>query len=249
MSRPPFVLYPAIDLRGGRCVRLLMGDYEQETVYGADPAAVAEEFVEAGASWIHVVDLDAARSGVAANHESIARIVARVDGRANVQSGGGIRSVEAAQKLARLGVARVVVGTAAVESPQLVEEISAVIDVAVGFDVRGTEVAVRGWTAGSGVELATALDQVAHAGAKAVVITQISRDGTLAGPDVEGLTNALDLTALEVIASGGVANAADIAALAAVSSPSGVALGGVIVGKAIYENRVTVEEALAACAR
>ncbi len=250
MSAGTFDLYPAIDLRGGRCVRLYQGDYGRETVYGEDPVAVALGFVAAGVRWIHVVDLDAARSGVATNHKVIAAIATAVAGRARLQSGGGVRSVGAAQALADSGVDRVVVGTAAIESPELVAEIAQVVDVAVGFDVRGSEVAVRGWTEGSGVQLGAALDRVATAGASATIITQIARDGTLAGPDVEGLTAALELTELAVIASGGVGTAADLAALAAVRSPANNrALAGVITGRALYEGRFSVEEAVAACAR
>ncbi len=245
----PFVLYPAIDIRGGRCVRLYQGDYTQETVYNADPVSVAVEFASAGVEWIHVVDLDAARTGEATNLGVISDIVAAVGDRVRVQAGGGVRSPAAARRLADAGVARVVVGTAAVEAPGDVAPMAEMVDVAVGFDVRGTEVAVRGWTSGSGVELGDALDRVADAGATAVIVTQIARDGTMAGPDIDGLRATLGLTDLAVIASGGVATAHDVAALAHVVGSGGSLLQGVIVGRAIYEGRVSVVEAVNACAR
>ena len=143
-----FELYPAIDLRDGRCVRLYQGDYAQETVYDADPVRVAREFESAGARWIHVVDLDAARTGTAGNLGVIGAICANVSCR--VQSGGGVRSLEAAGNLIHAGVSRVVVGTAAIERPELVEAISGFHPgaVAVGLDARGMEVAVRGWMEG-----------------------------------------------------------------------------------------------------
>jgi phosphoribosylformimino-5-aminoimidazole carboxamide ribotide isomerase len=230
-------LYPAIDLRGGRAVRLLQGDYDRETVYGDDPVAIASDFAAAGATWIHVVDLDAARSGEPVNRSVIARIVAAVAGRAQVQAGGGVRSVEAARALAELGVARVVMGSAAVNDPERVVAAAEVVPVAVGLDHRDGEVAVHGWTAGSGRDLFELLG--AYPTAAAFVITNIARDGMLTGPDLEGLAAAAAATPVPVIASGGVASLADLDALAAVP---GVA--GVITGKAIYEGRFTVAEAV-----
>jgi phosphoribosylformimino-5-aminoimidazole carboxamide ribotide isomerase len=245
-----FDLYPAIDLRGGRCVRLLRGEYDAETVYGADPAAVAGGFIAEGARWIHIVDLDAARTGEPANRAAIAA-VARVANEAGVavQAGGGVRSVGAAQALWRSGVQRVVVGTAAVEEPDLVQRLVDLGEgeVAVGLDVRGREVAIRGWEQGSGTDLATMLDRVGGAGAVAFVITQIARDGTLEGPDLVGLSEALAVTAVPVIASGGVGRLDDIEALAQVRV-DGRRLAGVICGKAIYEGRFGVGDALATVA-
>jgi len=184
-------LYPSIDLRGGKVVRLLKGDYAQETVYGDDPAAVAAAFVEAGARWVHVVDLDAARSGESSNRGAITRIVEAVAGRARLQCGGGVRSVERARELGDIGVERVVIGTAAIEQPELVAEIARLQPVAVGLDVRGREVAVHGWTKGTGVELRDALGRFADSGAEVIVITQIAVDGTLQGPDLALLGEAL----------------------------------------------------------
>lgn len=230
-------LYPAIDLRDGKVVRLLQGDYDQQTTYGDDPVAVATSFAEAGARWIHVVDLDAARSGSPVNRPVVAAIARALTGVASVQTGGGVRTVGDAQSLADAGVARVVMGSAAVKDPSLVEAASRVVPVAVGLDHREGEVAVHGWTEGSGVQLADALGWFPTAAA--FVITDIARDGMLIGPDVDGLAAAARATSIPVIASGGVSSLADIAALRAVPG-----IGGVITGKAVYEGRFTVAEAV-----
>ena len=230
-------LYPAIDLRDGKVVRLRQGDYDDQTTYGDDPVAVAMGFAEAGATWIHVVDLDAARSGSPLNRPVVAAIVAAVRGRATVQTGGGVRSVGDAQALADAGVARVVMGSAAVKEPSLVAAASAVVPVAVGLDHRSGEVAVHGWTEGSGVQLADALEWFPSAAA--FVITDIARDGMLTGPDVEGLATAARATAIPIIASGGVATLDDLRALRDVPGVTGV-----ISGKAIYEGCFTVAQAL-----
>ena len=235
-------LYPAIDLRGGRVVRLSQGDYAAETVYGDDPVAVAVGFAEAGATWVHVVDLDAARSGDPVNRPVVADIAAALAGRARLQTGGGVRAVADAEALAGAGVARVVMGSAAVRDPGLVAVASSVLPVAVGLDHRSGELAVHGWTEGSGVALTAALDMFPTAAA--FVITDIARDGMLVGPDIEGLAAAAQATDVPVIASGGVASLADLARLADVPG-----LAGVITGKALYEGRFTVAGALAALER
>ena len=230
-------LYPAIDLLAGKVVRLRQGDYDDQTTYGDDPVSVAESFAAAGARWIHVVDLDAARSGSPVNRPVVAAIARAVAGQSLVQTGGGVRTVGDAMLLADAGVARVVMGSAAVAEPRLVAQASAVVAVAVGLDHRAGEVAVHGWTEGSGVQLVDALGW--FPAAAAFVITDIARDGMLFGPDVQGLTAAALATDIPVIASGGVATLADIAALKTVPN-----LMGVISGKALYEGRFTVAEAL-----
>ena len=268
------LLFPAIDLRGGRCVRLYQGDFAAETVYDDDPAAVASRFVEAGAPWLHVVDLDAARTGELANLARVAAIVtaAGVAG-VPVQYGGGVRSVAAAERLAEAGVARAVIGTAALESPELVEAVAEVLPVALGLDVRGREIAVRGWRAGSGVVPADLLDPEraatattslapAHrdladllasgAAVEALVVTQIATDGTLGGPDVELLTEVLASTQIPLIASGGVGDIDDLRRLARLRvdarAPDGTIVerspAGAIVGRAIYEGTLALDEAL-----
>jgi phosphoribosylformimino-5-aminoimidazole carboxamide ribotide isomerase len=237
-------LYPAIDLRGGRCVRLYQGDYGRETVYGHDPVAQARSFADAGAPWIHVVDLDAARSGRPENRDAVAAIAAAVD--VPVQTGGGVRDRAAADTLFDAGVERVVIGTAALETPELVRDLAeAGRRVAVGLDVRGREIAVRGWEEGSGRDIVDVVGEFADVGVDAVVVTQILRDGTLEGPDLEGLALVLASTPIDVIASGGVGTLADLDALRAVTV-DGRQLSGAIVGRALYEGAFTLSDALAA---
>lgn len=235
-------LFPAIDLRGGHVVRLTQGDYEQETTYGDDPVAVARSFAEQGATWIHVVDLDAARSGSPENRSVVAAIARALDGSARVQTGGGVRTVDDAEVLAEAGVARVVMGSAAVRDPGLVEEAARIVPVAVGLDHREGELAVHGWTTASGVHLRDALGW--FPAAAAFVITDIGRDGMLSGPDVDGLRQAAAATTIPVVASGGVATLDDVIALGAVPG-----IAGIITGKALYEGRFTVADAVAALAR
>ncbi len=242
MSGAGPVLYPAIDVRAGRAVRLLRGDYGCETVYGDDPVAIADGFAAAGASWIHVVDLDAARSGDPLNRPVVAAIAAAVAGRASVQTGGGVRTVADAEALAAAGVARVVMGSAAVRDPALVDAAAQVLPVAVGLDHRGGELAVHGWTEGSGVRVEDALAR--YPAADAFVITDIDRDGTLLGPDTVGLAAAARVSPIPVIASGGVSSLDDLRALAGVAG-----LAGVITGKALYEGRFSVADALRVLAR
>lgn len=245
-------LYPAIDLRGGRCVRLYQGDYGRETVYGDDPVAQARSFADAGAGWIHVVDLDAARSGDPVNRPVVAAIATAVD--VPVQTGGGVRSEEDADALRAAGVARVVLGTAALEQPELVRRLAGRMPVAVGLDARCGEVAVRGWEQGSGRDVLEVARSFADAGVSALVVTDIGRDGTLEGPDLDGLRSVLAHTGLEIVASGGVGSLDDLRALASLSVPTGDdvtgrrrTLAGAIVGRALYEGAFTLADALEAC--
>jgi phosphoribosylformimino-5-aminoimidazole carboxamide ribotide isomerase len=238
-------LYPAIDVRAGRAVRLTRGDFDRETVYADDPVAVARSFAAAGATWIHVVDLDAARTGEPANLavvEAIASVVPCL-----VQAGGGVRSLEAAGALLLAGADRVVVGTAAVEQPSLVEQLCVAHPgrVAVGLDARGRDVATRGWATATGEDLLEAAAAFESVGVAALVVTEISRDGTMSGPDLEQLAHVLAATTTPVIASGGVGTTADVAALAALAT-DGRALAGAVIGRALYEGRFTLREALAA---
>jgi phosphoribosylformimino-5-aminoimidazole carboxamide ribotide isomerase len=241
-------LFPAIDLRGGRCVRLLQGDYDRETVYGDDPVGVALGFVESGATWVHVVDLDAARTGEPVNRDVVAAVAAGVSGAGGrVQSGGGVRSEAAAAALFDAGVSRVVLGTAAMDDPDLVRRLAAAHPggVAVGLDTRGGEVAVRGWTEGSGEGLLAVVPRFADAGVAALIVTEISRDGMLSGPDLDGLASVLAATGTDVVASGGVGTLDDIVALDRLAVGDR-RLAGAIVGKALYEGAFTVEEAVRA---
>ncbi|MBS1847678.1 MAG: 1-(5-phosphoribosyl)-5-[(5-phosphoribosylamino)methylideneamino]imidazole-4-carboxamide isomerase [Actinobacteria bacterium] len=247
-------LFPAIDLRDGRCVRLTQGDFAREKTYGDDPVAQAGVFAAAGAEWLHVVDLDAARTGRAHNLDVIGAICAAVD--VPVQSGGGVRDRAKAEALFDAGVARLVVGTAALDDPGFVAELAAAHPggVAVGLDARATvddtgatrwSVAVRGWETDSGRDLLDIVGVFAEAGVAALIVTEIGRDGTMAGPDRDGLSKVLAATASDVIASGGVGTLDDIRALVALES-NGRRLSGAIIGRALYEERFTLDQALTA---
>ena len=238
-------LYPAIDLRGGQCVRLYQGDFAQETVYGDDPVAQARLFADAGSAWIHVVDLDAARTGEPVNRPVIAAIAQAVS--APVQTGGGVRDDEAADALLAAGVGRIVVGTAALDHPDWAAALATRHPgkVALGLDVRGREVAVRGWVEGSGRDLADVAAQFDEAGFAAFIVTQINVDGAGTGPDLDLYYELLETVETDVIASGGVGSAAHLRALAALGRDSKPLLGA-IVGKALYDGSLTIDEALAA---
>ena len=240
----PVRLYPAIDLRGGRCVRLLQGDYARETTYGDDPVAQAASFVADGAEWLHVVDLDAARTGEPTNRDAIGAIAAAVD--VPIEVGGGVRDRRAAEALFDVGVSRAVIGTAALERPELVGElVEAGHAVAVGIDARGDEVATHGWTERTGLTIDEVAARFAHLGVDALIVTEIGRDGTMDGPDTVGLTRLLTTTETAVIASGGVGSLADLRALAALEA-EGRKLHGAIVGRALYEGAFTVADGIAA---
>lgn len=228
-------------------MRLLRGDFAAETIYDADPVSVARDFETQGARWIHVVDLDAARTGTASNLTAIEAICAAVS--CPVQAGGGVRSVEAAGALFSAGVERVIIGTAAVEHPDLVDVLCQLHagHVGVGLDAHGREVAVRGWVAGSGRNLLDLAQRFAQSGVSALVVTEIGRDGTLEGPDLEQLAAVLAMTSTPVIASGGVGTLDDLRALAELGA-NGRRLSGAIAGRALYEQRFSVAEGIAACA-
>ncbi len=235
-------LFPSIDLRRGRVVRLHQGDFDQETVYGDDPVAVARSYAAAGATWIHVVDLDASRRD-GSNRDAIVAVAGAVD--VAVQAGGGVRDAS----LLEAGVARVVLGSAAVDDPELVARLADAHPgrVVVGLDHRDGEVRVRGWEEGSGRALLDLVAALAVPGVAAFVVTDISRDATLAGPDLDGYRTLLAATSVPVVSSGGVGSLDDLAALAALDV-GGRRLAGAIVGKALYEGRFTVEAAVAAVA-
>ncbi len=241
------LLYPAIDLRGGHCVRLRQGDYADETVYDDNPVAVARGFAAQGARWIHVVDLDGARLGSSENLGVLEGICAAVPG-CRIQTGGGVRSLETAGDRLSAGAARVVVGSAAVSDPAVVTDIAIAHPgcVAVGLDVRGRDVAVQGWTQSAGVDVFDLVEHLAASGAAALVVTQIDVDGMLTGPDLALYQELLAATTLPVIASGGVGALDDLERLRAVDV-GGARLAGAIAGKAIYEQRFTVAEGVAAC--
>jgi phosphoribosylformimino-5-aminoimidazole carboxamide ribotide isomerase len=239
---PVVDLFPAIDIRSGRVVRLSQGEATRQTVYGDDPVAVAERFVDQGASWIHVVDLDRAL-GTGDNLPAVARIADRVGSRVRLQLGGGLRTLALVRAGLDLGVARVVIGTAAAVDPSFVALAASTMGserLAVGIDTREGKVALRGWTETSAEDAEELARRVVADGIGTVIYTDIARDGMLAGPDLAGAA-ALLATGARVIVSGGVATAEDIRGACA----SGLA--GVIVGRALYEGRLTLPDALAAC--
>ena len=241
-------LLPAVDIRQGGAVRLTQGDFDRQVDYG-DPVALARRYVRAGARWVHVVDLDAARLGSAANRPLVLAVVQAAG--VPVQVGGGIRRAADAAELLDGGAARVVLGTAAVADPGLVADLARQHPgrIVVGVDHRGggAEVAVSGWERAGGVTLEALLDQLDPVPLAAVVVTAIERDGMLGGPDVEGLRRTLGATRHPVIASGGVRSAQDLTALRDLTV-GGRRLAGAIVGKALVEGMLSVEEALQACA-
>lgn len=235
-------LYPAIDIRSGRVVRLSQGEATRQTVYGEDPAAVAEAFVAAGARWIHVVDLD--RAFEAGDNESaVRRVIQRVSGRAAIQAGGGFRTLASVRRGLDLGLGRVVVGTAATKADFL-RTLAAEVPVerlAVGIDARDGQVAVRGWIETSSLTAVELARRAVGAGIHTLVYTDITRDGMLRGPDVSGALRLQDQGAA-VIVSGGVSSLADLRRAAEAG------LSGAIVGRAIYEGRFDLPQALRAAA-
>jgi len=234
------ILVPAIDLRGGRCVRLLQGAYDRETVYDGDPVALARGYAEAGAAWLHLVDLDAARDGGKGNRAAIARVVRALPVPCEV--GGGIRSEEDVAEVLGLGAACVVVGTLAAERPEVLPRLAARFGerVVLGLDARGGEVRVRGWLEGSGRRVSDLARAAAEAGLRRAVYTDITRDGMLVGPDVEGAAAIQRDTGLRVTASGGVGTLGHIGAAARAG------LDACIVGRALLDGRFTLADALAA---
>ena len=236
-------LLPAIDILDGRAVRLAKGDYAKVTVYNEDPADQARLFEEAGASWLHVVDLDGAKSGMPENIAIIERILAKT--LLKVEVGGGIRSIETIERLYQAGVSRVVLGTSLVTDPAFAE---AAIErykglLAAGIDAKGGEVAVSGWREGAGVPAEELAAQVAQAGFKHLVYTDIARDGMQTGIDPAAYERMAQAFGHPVIASGGVAGLADIEALGRVAG----CIEGVIAGRAVYEGALSVADGVRAC--
>jgi phosphoribosylformimino-5-aminoimidazole carboxamide ribotide isomerase len=242
-SRPPFSVFPAIDLRRGRCVRLQKGEAEQETVYSEDPVAVAKDFAAAGARWIHVVDLDAA-FGEGTNREQVRAIAAAVPRRG--QTGGGVRTDADVETLIEAGVARVVIGTAALEDPAFVRrsvERWGADRVAVGLDARGRRPAARGWREETGGDLFDVARSMVDAGVRTLIYTDIERDGMLQGPNLVMASGLAGFSGAEVIVSGGIADLDDVVEVNR-ERRMGVRLAGVIVGKAYYEGRLDLAEAV-----
>lgn len=239
------IVFPAIDLKDGRCVRLRQGVMDDATVYNDDPAAQARSFQDAGALWLHVVDLDGAVSGTPKNTGAVGAILKSVS--MPVQLGGGIRDRARIESWLEAGVRRVVLGTVAIANPQLVRDAARAHPgrIVVGIDARGGKVAVDGWTRATETTARDLADALADAGVAAIVYTDIDRDGVLGGPNIEATVALAKGLPVPVIASGGVSSLDDLAALRA-REKDGIA--GVIVGRAIYDGRVDLKRALALAA-
>ena len=233
------IILPAVDLLGGKCVRLLKGDYDKVTVYNDDPLSQAWEFKEAGAQWIHVVDLDAARTGVPTNHAIIRQIAEKTG--LKVDTGGGIRNMDTLRRwIEDYGVSRCVLGTAAVRDRAFTETALELYGdkIAIGIDAKDGEVAVDGWTEGSGLDAVEFALIMKSIGAETIVFTDIARDGMLTGPAVSSTKLMVESTGLDVIASGGIGSNEDI------DKVRTTGCAGVIVGKAIYEGKVDLKACL-----
>jgi phosphoribosylformimino-5-aminoimidazole carboxamide ribotide isomerase len=248
-GRPPgkydkdrtMILYPAIDLKDGQAVRLVYGDMEQVTVFNDDPAAQARNFVEAGCEWLHLVDLNGAFAGTPVNAAPVEAILRDCD--IPAQLGGGIRDMETIETWLDKGLARVILGTVAVENPALVREAARAFpdQVAVGIDARNGKVATKGWAKETDVDATTLARSFEDAGVAAIIYTDILRDGAMGGPNIDATTELAQSVSIPVIASGGVSSLADLAAL----KDTGI-ISGAISGRALYDGAIDLIAALAA---
>jgi len=236
------IIFPAIDIRNGKCVRLTKGDFNQETIFADQPEVMAKQWADKGAEFLHVVDLDGALAGKTMNAAAIEAILQTVN--IPIQLGGGIRTLENIEMLLDLGIARVILGSIAVRSPELVKTACAKFGskIVVGIDAKAGIVAVDGWGVSGNVEAAKLAVEMAQVGVERIIYTDISRDGTLSGVNVEATAKLAKASGLKVIASGGVSSMADIRQVKAAGKDG---VEGVIVGKAIYTNSLVLEDALA----
>jgi len=232
-----FTIYPAIDIRGGKCVRLLQGDYAKETVFGDSPVEMAKGFAKKGAQWIHMVDLDGAKEGAPINDPLVLEAAKTVD--AKVQIGGGIRSAKTVEMYLQGGVSRVILGSSAISDPPFVKEMLREYGgdrIAVGIDARDGFVATHGWLKTSQVKAEELAKELVQYGAETFIMTDISRDGMMSGPNVEAIAFLGKTTGKNVIASGGVTTKEDISKLEKMS------MYGAIIGKALYDGNLIFEE-------
>jgi phosphoribosylformimino-5-aminoimidazole carboxamide ribotide isomerase len=241
------IIYPAIDIKGGRCVRLTQGRADQETIYAENPADVAQEFVRAGSPWVHVVDLDGAFAGEPKNHAAVEAIASLG---IKVQLGGGLRTRTAVERVLGLGVSRIVIGTRAAESEAFVAELVQAFGekIAVGIDAKDGKVAVKGWVATADVTAVSLAKRMDALGVRTLIHTDIGTDGMLTGPNFPAQEAMLQAGRFNVIASGGVSRREDVVKLAELARRY-ANLDGVIVGKALYEKRVDLPDLLALAAR
>ena len=240
------ILYPAIDLKDGQCVRVVHGDLATATVFNTSPAAQAQAWAEGGFHWIHVVDLNGAVSGRAVNHAAVEEILNAVS--VPVQLGGGIRTLADIEGWIEAGVSRVILGTVAVREPQIVREAARAWpeQIAVSVDVRRGKVAVQGWTEGTDLDAVTVARQFEDAGVACLIVTDIERDGALTGANVEAFGAVADAVAIPVIAAGGLASVEDIVRLKA---RKGARIAGAVLGRSLYTGAIQPAEALAAASR
>jgi phosphoribosylformimino-5-aminoimidazole carboxamide ribotide isomerase len=236
-----FTIYPAIDMRGGKCVRLLQGDYNKETVYGDSPVEMAALFAEQGAEWIHMVDLDGAKEGKRINDRFVVEAAKQLP--VKVQIGGGIRTEDDIVYYLENGVARVILGSAAIVNPSFVKEMLRKYGerIAIGIDAKNGFVATEGWLNTSNVKATDLGKELAEAGAQTFIFTDIATDGMLSGPNIQAVVEMARATGKHVIASGGVSSLEDLASLQKYADDGVV---GAIVGKALYTKQFTVAEAL-----
>ncbi len=235
------LVIPAIDLHRGRCVRLYQGDPERETVYGNNPVEVALQWEQLGAKMLHLVDLDGAFTGHSKNTEIICAIGEKVN--IPLQLGGGMRSRETVEKALSAGVSRIIMGTIAIDQPELAQELASYYGerILVGIDAREGMAAVKGWTQSSTVKTLDLAARIEEWGIREIVYTDIQKDGTMQGPDLKGLEELIEKTGLQIIMSGGISSIEDLKSL----KPYNERVKGVIIGKALYSNQVTLPDAMA----
>lgn len=234
------IIFPAIDLKQGECVRLKQGDMNKATVFNSDPVAQARQFKSLGFDWLHVVDLDGAVKGRSENSDIVKSILSSVD--MAIQLGGGIRDLDAIESWLDLGVKRVILGTAAVNDPELVKKVCNLYPgkIVVGIDARGGKVSVQGWSETSELDVITLAKRFEGEGVAAIIYTDINRDGVFKGVDLEGTAELAQAISIPVIASGGVASLDDISSVRSLSSKGVV---GVVVGRAFYEGKIDIQRA------
>ncbi len=231
-------IYPAIDIKNGQCVRLKQGRFDDITVYGNDPVAMAKKFISMGASYLHIVDLDGARLGIGYNNEIIKKIVDTY--KIPVQTGGGIRTMRDIEERLSVGVSRVILGTSAVNNPDIVKEAVRIYGdkIAVGIDAVNGRVAIHGWEKVSDISAISLCGKMKDYGVKTIIYTDISKDGMMSGPNIEATKEIIDATGIDIICSGGVSSVIDI------EKADKIGAEGVIIGKAIYQGTIDLAEAI-----